>query len=712
MSVVPTSLIGRADELAGARAELAHPQTRLLTLTGPVGAGKSRLAAAVVHSLLAGTVQVWSADLAGAADPRSAIPAVVTEHPGDAGLLVLDNCDQLAGAGPQSLVAPVSELLAAHRGLTVLATSCEPLGLYGERRLVVGPLPVPAADARLPVAELARVPAVALFVDRARAAAPGFALRPDNRDDVAALCRELDGLPLALELAAGRIRVFPPRTLLARVRERLDVLAGRPGDTMSRHRTLRSALTAGWDRLDADEQAAVRRLSVFPGAFGLDAAQAVAGPVDRPADLLLESLLDRSALSPVPGTEPRFALLRTARRYAAERLAESGELAETYRRLAGWVRTADPEAPDRETAVAAVRWLLGDGDRAAAVAVLDRLPAVAEEPLVQEVLRACEAAGDLAAAAAAHRLAGRLAAARGETGGAVTSLRRSLALHRELGDGAGAARSLTQLGRVAARTGDTGRAAQALREAVELATADPATRALALGHLADALAADGDTTGAAQRAEEAVRLWTVLGDRRELARARALLAALAAARSDHPRALELAQTALRAQWELPDRAGLPATLEVFAELAATDCTGLHHQSAVLLGAAAALRDLTRTPPTPRERAAAARTTRRLSTALGPAALRSGTAQGRRADLAAVVGAALAARPAAAPPVTSPLTPREREVADLVARGLTNRQIARQLGIAEWTAVNHVRHIMRKLECPSRIHVARWMGRQD
>jgi DNA-binding CsgD family transcriptional regulator len=459
----------------------------------------------------------------------------------------------------------------------------------------------------------------------------------------------------------------------------------------------------------------------------------VVGAVDRPVDLLLESLLDRSALGAVAagGAEPRFALLRTARRYAAEKLTDSGERPDTYRRLAGWVRAtaeADPEplaGPDREAAVAAVRWLLDDGEHAAAVAVLDRLapqwllsPAGPQARLlVREAVTACEAAGDRATGAAAHRLSGVLAAAQGEADGAVAALRRSVALHRELGDGAGAARSLTHLGRVAAGSGDTGRARQALREAVELAAEadDGASRARALGHLADALAADGDTATAAQRAEEAVLIWARLGDRVELARARTLLAALSAARSDHPRALELGQAALRVQWELGDRPGLPATLEVFAELAATNCTGLHHQSAVLLGAAAALRDLTRTPPTARERTANGRVSRRLATALGPAALRSATAQGRRADLTDVVAAALAARPPKAPAPaggTGPLTPREREVADLIARGMTNRQIARQLGIAEWTAVNHVRHIMRKLECPSRIHVARWMGRQD
>jgi DNA-binding CsgD family transcriptional regulator len=169
------------------------------------------------------------------------------------------------------------------------------------------------------------------------------------------------------------------------------------------------------------------------------------------------------------------------------------------------------------------------------------------------------------------------------------------------------------------------------------------------------------------------------------------------------------------QWEIGDRAELPATLEVVADLLST-AGGAQPQAAVLLGAAAALRDLAQVHPSPVERAATERTSSRLRGRLGASVLAEATAQGRRASLPDVVEKALHCRmpvPGAASrraAVTTPLTPREREVAALITRGLTNRQIARRLGIAEWTAVNHVRHIMRKLDCPSRIHVAQLMAR--
>ncbi|MFL6128492.1 MAG: ATP-binding protein [Mycobacteriales bacterium] len=764
VSQVPTPLLGREVELAALRAELIDPQVRLLTVTGPVGSGKSRLAVAAAESLLAETGgAVHVIDLASAAAgagpllelPRAALASVrrpaEVAGPGCFGpagpssgaedcpvLLLLDNCDLVV----DELADQIAGLLAADPRLTVLATSREPLRVYGERRFTVGPLPVPTAG--LPSAALEQVPSVALFVQRARAAAPDFALTEDNRDAVAEICRQLDGLPLGLELAAARVRLFQPRALLQRLNENLDVLEARSADTLSQHCSMRAAIESSCLRLSAEEQAVVRRLTVFPGGFGLQAVEAVVGPTSVPVHRLLETLLDVSLLTAreTCDGEPQFRLLRTVRAIAYEQLRRSGELADCQRRQAEYVRAIAERASaalvgarqrlclaslaaERETIAQVVRWLLRDGDGPAAVTLLGQLlrywvmqGQVGEaRRWVAEAVAACEVTDDLPATAAAQRLSGILAAAQGELDVATAALRRAVDLHRVLGDDAGLADSLAHLGLVATRAGDTGSARLALKEALDLAGRrdDRPTRALALAHTAAALASEGDAVGATARAGEAARLFHEMGDRRELARTRSLMARVAVERAEPDRAADLARSALRVQWEIGDRAELPGTLEVVADLLSTGGAA-QPQAAMLLGAAAGLRELAQVNQSPAERAVTDRTSHRLRGRLGAGVVAEAAAQGRRASLPEVVEKALRCpmpapgtvrRPAAG---IAPLTPREQEVAALIARGLTNRQIARRLGIAEWTAVNHVRHIMRKLDCPSRIHVAQLMAR--
>jgi len=237
-------------------------------------------------------------------------------------LLVLDNFEHLLAAGPR-----VAELLAACLGLKVLVTSRESLALYGEHEFPLHPLPVP--DARGPAALLARNDAIRLFVERAAAADPAFSLGDENAPAVAQICCRLDGLPLALELAAARTRLLPPAALALRLELRLGALGSGARDVPTRHRTLRDALAWSYELLTPAEQALFRRISVFAGGWTLEAAQAVCGIEANTEDMLdgLGALAAKSLLHSMPGPvdEPRFAMLDTKREYAADLLETARE---------------------------------------------------------------------------------------------------------------------------------------------------------------------------------------------------------------------------------------------------------------------------------------------------------------------------------------------------------------------------------------------------
>jgi predicted ATPase/class 3 adenylate cyclase len=339
----PNPLFGREDDIARIRAMIELEQARLVTLTGPGGTGKTRLALAVAAELRdAFPDGVWFVDLATLADPalvESTLAATlgVRESSGRplrdalfdvlAGrrvLLVMDNFEHLLAAATL-----VSELLHAGPGVVVLATSREPLRLRHEREVAVTPLSLPDPD-RLPGPEvLAQNPAVALFVDRAQATKPDFALNEANAAAVSAICLRLDGLPLAIELAAARVRLLPPQALLARLSQRLPVLTGGPRDAPARQRTLRDAIAWSHDLLDADEQAIFRRLGVFSGGCSLEAVEVIADRGEG-LDILsgLTSLTDKSLIqhTELSGQEVRFTLLETIREFALEQLQASGEV--------------------------------------------------------------------------------------------------------------------------------------------------------------------------------------------------------------------------------------------------------------------------------------------------------------------------------------------------------------------------------------------------
>ena len=340
-----TPTVGRAGDLAAAAARL-RAGTRLLTLTGPGGIGKTRLAlelanavrddhpdgvhfvplaAIVAPRLVAGAV----ADRLGLRleGTRSALDALGDHFAARRALLVLDNFEQVTAAGPD-----IVTLLQRAPSLTVVVTSRHPLRVEGEREQVVGALTVPAPDAGYEA--IAAAPAVQLFVDRATDSDAAFALNDDTADDVAELCRRLDGLPLALELAAARVRLLRPAALLRRLSGHLDLRSGR-SDLPARQQTLRATIDWSHDLLDEAERSLFARFSVFAGGATVDAAADVCAEPGGPDALdVLASLLDKSLLVDTDdprGGMPRLRMLETVRAYAAERLAQRGEV-ETLRR--------------------------------------------------------------------------------------------------------------------------------------------------------------------------------------------------------------------------------------------------------------------------------------------------------------------------------------------------------------------------------------------
>ena len=369
----PTTFIGRERELAEARALLEG--SRALTLTGPGGTGKTRLALQVAAesceayrdravfvalatledpSLVASTIAaaIGVQEEAG----RPILTSLTERLAGMEVLLVLDNYEQLLVAAPL-----VGELVAAGPGVRVLVTSRAPLRVAGEREYEVRPLALPNMSGAATPEELAESEAVALFVERARAIEPGFALGPENAAAVAAICAALDGLPLAIELAAARVRLLPPQAILERLGTSLPLLTGGPRDRPERQRTLRGAIQWSHDLLDPDGQTMFRWLAAFAGGWTFEAAEAICSPAGAAVlDTLetLDALVQHSLARRDDGTpEPRFRMLQTIREFGLERLAESGEESEIHERHAQFFLALAEEAAGELTGPGQAVWL-------------------------------------------------------------------------------------------------------------------------------------------------------------------------------------------------------------------------------------------------------------------------------------------------------------------------------------------------------------------
>ncbi|HEY1298094.1 MAG TPA: tetratricopeptide repeat protein [Chloroflexota bacterium] len=558
------SLIGRKGELAAIREQLFDQGVRLLTLTGTAGTGKTRLAIASAIQLTSAFADgVWFIDLAplnqaadvlpaiaralgvrGAASERSVADNLRLYLSERHALLVVDNCEHLLEAAPG-----LGALLDACPDVVILATSREPLRIRRERLQLVSPLLTPSREASTEVQALLEVPSVELFVQRARQVQPAFRLTSDNATVVAELCRSLDGLPLALELAAARTRALPPEAMLARLESRLDVLKGGRRDDPARHQTLRAALAWSHELLGPEEQTVFRRLAAFAGGCELDGAEAVCDPqgtLGTPVLDILESLLDKSLLRQEETSgEPRFSMLETVRAYAAEALESSGEgetararHAEYFAMLVGvaakelrgprqmtWLERLDRELPNIRGSL----WWLTEraetGDVAAAEQGL-RLGAdlwwymhvrgtyAETRELLRPLLRASEAHAPSAARGRALDASGVAAWGLGEYEVALSLAQASFDIAESLGDSAGARQALIDLTCDSLSLGDIPSArrtaAQALRLSQDAGDDWSAGWALTFRGMLDI--AEGDEHAAAISFDAALRLRQRLGD--------------------------------------------------------------------------------------------------------------------------------------------------------------------------------------------------------
>ena len=530
-----TPLVGRRIETAAVVA-LLRTDARLVTLTGPGGAGKTRLALAVAEELAPalrdGAVFV---DLAPVSDPALLVPTIAEalgvgdDTPLDAELhdrsllLVLDNLEQLL-----EVVTEISRLLTAAPQLRVLATSRTPLQLYGEHEYSVPPLDLPAKGGSFE--SLAANDAVRLFAARARAADPGFVLDDRTIDVVAALCRRLDGLPLALELAAARTKTIPVESILERLDDSLDVLSGGARDVPPRQRALRATLDWSFDALPPEEQQVFAALGVFAGGFTDEFSRTVAG--GGPLPLVERSLVRRA--------DGRFTLLEPIRAYAVERLRKAGGEGDARDRHLGafldYAEAANERifaGTDAESAYnaldveldnlrAAIDWAVECGRSAEEVALAVALRqfwivrghiAEGRRRFESAVAHTADGAGALRASALTHGAS--FAYRQGELATAKAWWEEALALYRETGEAPEIGRCLGELGSVALGEGDIEGAQALYEESVELFEREnvPQRLAIVLANLGAIATMRGELDVAAAYAERAAGIQRDLGDR-------------------------------------------------------------------------------------------------------------------------------------------------------------------------------------------------------
>jgi predicted ATPase/DNA-binding CsgD family transcriptional regulator len=837
-----TSFVGRELEIAEAGRLLA--ETRLLTLAGTGGIGKTRLGHKVAARLLEDLPDgAWVVELSALADQALVAQAVasvlgvreVSGRPllatlaealrGKRLLLVLDNCEHLI----EACAALADALLRACPELRILTTSRQALGIAGETIFRVPSLALTGGqDALVSAGGSGASDAVRLFVERARAVVPGFTLTERSTPVLEQICARLDGIPLAIELAAARIAVLSPEQIADRLDDRFRLLSGGSRTALPRYRTLRALVDWSHALLTEPEQVLFRRLGVFAGGWSLEAAEAVCTGSDLASEDVLDlmsGLVEKSLVLPTEQAgEVRYGLLETLREYATERLRESGEDRLLRDRHAAWylalAERAEPElvkpcqeawldrlGRERENLRSAQRWAVERGD-AETVARLGAalwrfwwaradaadarewmntmVPLAQQSPPIPALVRALDGAAHVAGAladyatcrllldaglAVARQLGdrpllatlldsrGRQSFVEGHYSEARVLLNECLAIMREIDDRHGLVRALSHVGFLEYLEGRQESARATYWEGLELARAagDPNAVAEIFDNLGRTYQAEGDfdaalsayleaeailreigqghrlamvlnNLGSVQtlrdelgvardRLAEALRLSQKIGNRRRLAFTLAAVATLAAVEGEAERAVRLHAIASAAVAEMGASLVQPmydigaCHLERARRvLGATGCEAARVAGQVTTLSQAvdeALTWLAADPTGPAEATTPV-------PAAAPSPVPSTTPRPIPSSTARpTMGSSLASSPVPSMPrVSMPapggaLSPRELEVAALVARGMTNRQIAAELIITEGTAANHVKHILARLTLDSRVQIASW-----
>jgi predicted ATPase/serine/threonine protein kinase len=616
LPVQRTRFVGREKEVAAAKELLLRQDVRLVTITGPGGIGKSRFAVEVASGLVerfpdgihfvalspvtdpgliaSVIVQTLGIREAGGRSPLEVLRENLQDSLRAPMLLLLDNFEHLIQAAPM-----VAELLATGPNLKIVVTSRAALHVYGEHEFPVPSLAMPETLTKPPLDVLLRYSAVALFVQRAVAVKPDFELNRENASAVTEICARLDGLPLAIELAAARVKVLSPTSMRTRLTSRLQLLTGGSRDMPQRQQTLRAAIDWSYDLLSAAEQKLFRRLSVFVGGCNLEGVEAVCDTKgDLDVDLLdgMASIVDKSLaqqVEPMKG-ESRFVMLETIREYALERLEASGEKASTKRAHAAYCLVLAEEAATEQSGEdgaewlerfglehdnfrAALEWLTETADAewglrlgAALFRFWETREYLAEgRDRLGKLLKLAEAAAPTKARARALFAAGVLAIEQGVYASADGLIRESLDISRQLGDKQGAAVSLNALAVSARDRGNIPDARSLFEESLALwrKLGDQKAAARSLSNLANVVKLQGDNTRARSLYAECLSIFQELGDRTGVAWSMNYQGDVARDQGDSAAARTLYEQALAIFRDLGDRWGIGGTLADLGSLA-------------------------------------------------------------------------------------------------------------------------------------------------